>query len=232
MTERRAGGIIEAASLQLPVIDVGERQRGRLRPRNVLHVGEELDEVAAAVRRALRPEFRQSLAELVNPYGDGDASRRIVRALLDAPLDRLKRKPLMEAPTAPTALDSLVIDPDATLGAAMAAIQEGGAQIIFAIDGDERLVGSLTDGDVRRALLAGASLDAPLGEALNRLPVVASPGDDAQAVVTLMERNGISQVPVVDEQGKLVGIHLMRAIVGEALDASILGLGGSGGENQ
>ena len=81
---------------------------------------------------------------------------------------------------------------------------------------------------MRRALLAGAGLDDPMGDAVNRVPVVVTPDDDARTVVELMERNDVSQVPVVDDQGILVGVHLMRVIVGEALDEAIPGVGDHG----
>ena len=219
-----SSGIIEAASLGLPVVDVGERQRGRLRPRNVLHVGEGRAEIESGLDQALDPAFRASLDGLVNPYGDGSASERIVRALLDAPLDRLTRKPLMETAASDPGLDAMTIPPTATLRDAMAAIQRGRHQIAFAVEADGRLAGTLSDGDVRRALLDGAVLDDPAAPHVNRLPVVATPADDAQRVAELMEVNSVSQVPVIDDQGRLVGVHLMRSIVGHRLDDAIPGV--------
>lgn len=212
-----SSGIIEAASLALPVVDVGERQGGRLRPRNVIHVGEGREEIAQAIARALAPELRRSLDGLVNPYGRGDASRRIVRALLDARLDRLRRKPLVEPAAAGVDLDALLVPPGATLRQAMAAIDRGRSQIAFVTEDRGRLVGSVSDGDVRRALLGGARLDDPLGPFVNRVPVVATPEDDAARILQLMDLNAVTQIPIVDEEGRLVGVHLMRALVGETL---------------
>jgi UDP-N-acetylglucosamine 2-epimerase (non-hydrolysing) len=220
-----SSGIIEAASLRLPAVDVGDRQRGRVRPGNVVHVGESPKEVAAGIRGALEPSFRRSLAGLENPYGRGDASRRIVRALLDAPLDRLTSKPLVEAPGPEADLAALTIGPGTTLREAMAAIDRGRSQIAFVVGEDGRLLGSVSDGDVRRALLGGASLGDEVDRTMTRTPVVATPDDDARAVLQLMEHNGVTQVPVVDDQGVLVGVHLMRAIVSRTLDAAIPGLG-------
>ena len=216
-----SSGIIEAASLRLPVVDVGDRQRGRLRPRNVLHVEEDAASVAAGIRRALEPAFRQSLDDLDNPYGRGDASQRIVRALLEVPLERMTRKPLVEAPARSVGLESLTVAPQATLREAMAAIGRGRSQIAFVTDPEGRLVGSISDGDVRRALLGGATLGDELTPFMTRVPVVATPEDDDQRILQLMERNGVTQVPVVDDQGILVGVHLMRAFVGAALDRAI-----------
>lgn len=223
-----SSGIIEAASLRLPVVDVGDRQRGRLRPANVLHVGEQADDIAAAIRRALDPAFRLGLGDLANPYGSGDASERIVRALLEVRLDRLTTKPLVDAPPPTVDLEALTVGPQATLRQAMATIARGRSQIAFVTEDGGRLVGSISDGDVRRALLAGAAMDDELEPHVNRMPVVATPDDDAIRILQLMESNSVTQIPVIDDQGVLVGVHLMRAIVGRALDGVIAGAEGPG----
>jgi UDP-hydrolysing UDP-N-acetyl-D-glucosamine 2-epimerase len=76
-----SSGIIEAASFRAPVVNVGNRQEGRLRPANVIDVDDDRDAIAAGIQRALSPEFRASLAELTNPYGDGHAAEAIVATL-------------------------------------------------------------------------------------------------------------------------------------------------------
>lgn len=88
MVGNSSSGIIEAASFRLPVVNVGDRQRGRLAPANVIHCGADADSIAAAWRRALDPAFRAGLAGLVNPYGDGAAVPRILAALKAAELGR------------------------------------------------------------------------------------------------------------------------------------------------
>lgn len=98
MVGNSSSGIIEAASFELPVVDVGDRQAGRLRGPNVIHVACDQGKIAAAIARAASVEFRRSLAGLANPYGDGHASPRIVERLLSVPLDeRLLSKRLNDA---------------------------------------------------------------------------------------------------------------------------------------
>jgi UDP-hydrolysing UDP-N-acetyl-D-glucosamine 2-epimerase len=87
MVGNSSSGIIEAASFRLPVVDVGDRQRGRLRPANVIHVDGEADAVAESIARAVSAGFRAGLADLVNPYGDGHASERIAERLVSIPID-------------------------------------------------------------------------------------------------------------------------------------------------
>lgn len=99
MVGNSSSGIIEAASFRLPVVDVGSRQGGRLRPANVIHAESDRQAIAAALERALSPVFRRSLGDLRNPYGDGHAADRIVDVLLTVPLDdRLLRKRAAAAP--------------------------------------------------------------------------------------------------------------------------------------
>ena len=81
MVGNSSSGIIEAASFKLPVVNIGNRQRGRLRAANVIDVGYSRREIAAGIRQALAPDFRARLDDLVNPYGDGHAAERIVETL-------------------------------------------------------------------------------------------------------------------------------------------------------
>jgi UDP-hydrolysing UDP-N-acetyl-D-glucosamine 2-epimerase len=81
MVGNSSSGIVEAASFRLPVVDIGQRQGGRLAPANVLRVAAERAAVAAAWRQALSPAFRAGLEALVNPYGDGHAVPRILARL-------------------------------------------------------------------------------------------------------------------------------------------------------
>ena len=73
-----SSGVIEAASVHVPAVDVGERQRGRLRGDNVAHADEGRVAVETAVRAALSPEAREVARCTTNPYGAGDASGRIL----------------------------------------------------------------------------------------------------------------------------------------------------------
>lgn len=77
-----SSALIEAPSFALPAVNVGARQRGRVRAANVIDVGDSAAEIAAGIAHALAPEFRAGLAGLENPYGDGLTSARVVEALV------------------------------------------------------------------------------------------------------------------------------------------------------
>lgn len=94
---RRAGcllgnssaGLLEAPFLRLPVVNAGDRQKGRLQAGNAVFVPNRRGPIAAAVRRALFDRaYRAKVARLKNPYGDGRSSERIARTLAAVPLDR------------------------------------------------------------------------------------------------------------------------------------------------
>lgn len=95
MVGNSSSGIMEAASFALPVVNVGMRQQGRERARNVIDVPAAANDIAAGVKRALSPSFRKKLQGLRNPYGDGTASKAIVRVLTSVPLENL----LIKQPT-------------------------------------------------------------------------------------------------------------------------------------
>ena len=84
-----SSGIMEAASFALPVVNVGIRQQGRERARNVIDAPAERDAILDAIARALSLEFRASISGMANPYGDGTAAKTIARVLAEASLDRL-----------------------------------------------------------------------------------------------------------------------------------------------
>ena len=81
MVGNSSSGIWEAPSFRLPVVNVGDRQQGRIRAANVIDADADADAIADALRRALDPELRASLDGIENPYGDGHASERIADVL-------------------------------------------------------------------------------------------------------------------------------------------------------
>jgi UDP-hydrolysing UDP-N-acetyl-D-glucosamine 2-epimerase len=87
MVGNSSSGLIEAPSFALPVVNVGSRQRGRLRGGNVVDVAPRRDDIVRGIRTALEPDLRRRLDGQPNPYGDGRAASRIVAVLRDVALD-------------------------------------------------------------------------------------------------------------------------------------------------
>lgn len=87
-----SSGIIEAPSFGVGTIDIGDRQRGRLRASSVIDCLPRRDAIKAALDRLFSAQFRAGLAETVNPYGTGGAADAIVAMLRHRPLEGLLKK--------------------------------------------------------------------------------------------------------------------------------------------
>jgi dTDP-glucose pyrophosphorylase len=97
---------------------------------------------------------------------------------------------------------------------AMSAIDRGVAGAAFAVAAGDLLVGVVTDGDIRRALLRGALLSDPVKPFIRSSPFVAKSADSRAFILDLMQARAISQVPVVNDEGQLVAVHLLRELLG------------------
>ena len=95
----------------------------------------------------------------------------------------------------------------------MRAMDRGGAEIALVVDGP-RLVGILTDGDVRRALLSGESMDTPLEAYVNPNFISVEADAPRAQVLDTMQALGISAIPIIDADQRLHGLHLLREILG------------------
>jgi UDP-N-acetylglucosamine 2-epimerase (non-hydrolysing)/GDP/UDP-N,N'-diacetylbacillosamine 2-epimerase (hydrolysing) len=76
-----SSGIIEAASIPLPVVNVGKRQRDRKAGKNVIFTGTTQEDIDQAVDRALSESFRESIQDMKNIYGDGKSTKRVKRLI-------------------------------------------------------------------------------------------------------------------------------------------------------
>ena len=78
-----SSGLSEAPSFHVPTVNIGDRQRGRLRADSVLDCRIERKEIVTAVQTAMSPAFRNQLEHVENPYGDGNAMERIIQVLTE-----------------------------------------------------------------------------------------------------------------------------------------------------
>jgi dTDP-glucose pyrophosphorylase len=112
----------------------------------------------------------------------------------------------------PTRLEQIFVSPGATVREAIKCIDGGAIEIALVADPRRRLIGTVTDGDVRRALLAGATLEDPIDSIVHRDPVTAPYGIEAAGLLTLMTSRGIDQVPLI-ENGRVVDVAFMRDLI-------------------
>lgn len=112
----------------------------------------------------------------------------------------------------------------------MIRIDDNAAGIVLVVDKDFSLIGTITDGDIRRALLKGASLESSITPHIHRDFTAVGPNAERAEVLDLMQARQLSQVPIVDSKGKLLGIHLLREIIGavERPNWAVIMAGGKG----
>ena len=91
---------------------------------------------------------------------------------------------------------------------AIRVLSDASLSIVLITDSNLRLLGTITDGDIRRGLLRGLTLKSPFSEVINPKPIVVPLSFAQETVRKIMSANRIFQIPVVDEDLKLVGLHL------------------------
>jgi dTDP-glucose pyrophosphorylase/predicted transcriptional regulator len=102
---------------------------------------------------------------------------------------------------------------EGTIRDVMLSLERSGLEIALVIDETRRLVGLMTDGDVRRVLLRDASLDAKISEHMQRTFVAVSSRAGRAEVIDIMQARYIQQVPIVDGDGQLIGLHLLHDMI-------------------
>ena len=104
-------------------------------------------------------------------------------------------------PLAPNDLDDLVVSPDATLLETMQVIDASGLEVALVCDASHTLVAVVTDGDIRRALIRGTPMTAPVKDIGNKRFLSVAPDTSRAEVMHLLLEKSIKSLPVVDEDG-------------------------------
>jgi dTDP-glucose pyrophosphorylase len=110
-------------------------------------------------------------------------------------------------------VDRYALSKEGTLRDALRALESGDGELALVLEG-RALLGVVTDGDVRRALLAGASLADPIEPLVNRRCLTVSPSADRAEVMELLRTRGVRAIPVVESDRTLVGLHRVHEVLG------------------
>ena len=76
-----SSGIHEASTFKVPVINIGSRQDGREKPKNIIDVNYDKNEILRAIKKTTSRAFSNKIRTIKNPYGDGKSSRRIINII-------------------------------------------------------------------------------------------------------------------------------------------------------
>lgn len=110
----------------------------------------------------------------------------------------------------------------ATVGEAIRNLESSQQQIILVFAADGSLAGTITDGDIRRGLLRGFDLNSSIGGLIHRNPLVVPPELDRESAVRIMQANDIRQIPVVNDQRMVVGLHTLKMKYAPALKPNVM----------
>jgi dTDP-glucose pyrophosphorylase len=109
-------------------------------------------------------------------------------------------------------LDELKISPDASLREAVERLDANAVGILIMVDPDDHVLGTITDGDIRRGLLADVGMDASVRQIAFEEPTTVGPDASDAYALKILNRLKIRHLPVVDDDNLLVGIHLLSSL--------------------
>ena len=124
----------------------------------------------------------------------------------------------------------ILISPDLKAIEALKFIDEGAIQLALVVDVHQRLLGTLTDGDIRRGLLNGERLDAPVERLMNREFRFISTDINKEAALAMMRKEVLRQIPVLDELGRVQRLLLLDELLEppQLQNAVVIMAGGKG----
>ena len=110
-------------------------------------------------------------------------------------------------------VNDIKLSVNSTIKDALQTINNGGLQVAIVVDENDALVGTVTDGDIRRGLLNGLDLNSSVSLVVHKSPSVASVGDTKESILKIALAKKLHKIPLVDELGKLVGIEDIEDII-------------------
>jgi len=109
---------------------------------------------------------------------------------------------------------SVILRPDNSIREAIQVLDRESLRIVLVADECNRLLGTVTDGDIRRALIRSHEFETHLSEVMFCNPTVASIEDDHESILSLMTSNDLLQVPILNKDGSIVGLETLHHLLG------------------
>jgi dTDP-glucose pyrophosphorylase len=123
-----------------------------------------------------------------------------------------------------------LLHPSALIKDAIQVLSEASLRIVLIVDQNLTLIGTITDGDIRRGLLKGLTINSVISDVINQKPTVVPQGFPRDEVLRIMRANKLFQIPVVGEDRRLVGLHLWEELNSPTIrDNTILIMAGGKG---
>ena len=112
-----------------------------------------------------------------------------------------------------TDINKIKLTINSTIKEALQIIDDGAAQIALVVDSQDRLIGTITDGDLRRAILVGKTINDTIKDVYFKTPTTVSIKDTKEDIINLCTSKKIYQVPVLDDNGKVISISILDEIL-------------------
>lgn len=112
-----------------------------------------------------------------------------------------------------TDIQQLKLTVDSTIKEALQIIDKGAVKFAIVVDKDDKLIGTLTDGDIRRAILDGMTLENKIESIYYRHPTIATINHSKEEIINLCTSKKIYQIPIVDNSGRVVSIDLLDELL-------------------
>ncbi|PHO11964.1 alcohol dehydrogenase [Malaciobacter marinus] len=127
-------------------------------------------------------------------------------------------------------IQNIKLDINSTIKEALQIIDNGALQIALIVDENDKLLGTLTDGDIRRGLLKGLDLNSSVESIIFKTPTIAKISNTKEEILKLALSKKLHQIPIVDDSGKILGIQEIEELIKpkEKTNKVILMVGGLG----
>jgi dTDP-glucose pyrophosphorylase len=102
----------------------------------------------------------------------------------------------------------IVVDPETIIIEAIKILDKSAMQILLVVGMDDTLLGSVTDGDVRRGILKNIPLESPIATIMNPTPVMATEADSRKKIISIMKRRSLKHIPIVNDKKQLINLYV------------------------
>ncbi len=127
-------------------------------------------------------------------------------------------------------IQNIKLNKNSTIKEALKIIESGAMQIALVVEDNDKLIGTLTDGDIRRGLLKGLDLDSSVESIIFMTPTIATVSDTKEEILKIALAKKLHQIPIIDKNGKIVGIQEIEELIKpkEKTNKVVLMVGGLG----
>ena len=107
---------------------------------------------------------------------------------------------------------------DKNIRTVISTIENGGLRIALVLNKHDQLVGTVCDGDIRRGLLKGLNLDSPISSIIQKDCIIAGINSSKKEISKMMKNNAISQIPIISENHKIIGLEISDDLLPKSSD--------------